>query len=78
MTVKNKYKVPVAQWRKWNETERHLFNSMYSHMYDDSEFYLHPKQDIPKPVYWKTTAWNAAWMAADHLKDQRKEAKHGN
>ena len=75
MAVRNLYKVPVKEWRKWNAAEKQLFNSTYSHMYKNYDFYTHPNQEKPKHFHWKVLAWNAAWMAADHLKDQRKEAQ---
>jgi hypothetical protein len=72
MQTKNQYKVPVGQWRKWQEQERMLFNTMYSSMFDNMQLFLHPKQAAPKPEHWKTTAWNVAWIAADELRLQRK------
>ena len=75
MGIENENRVPVAQWRKWNQAERKLFNTLYSCMHDNVKLFLHPKQEDPKPVHWKTTAWNAAWIAADELRAQRKEAK---
>lgn len=60
MIVKNLYKVPQAQWRKWDNAEKSLFNSLYSDMYNNQSMYLHPKQEPTKRTYWSTTAWNAA------------------
>ena len=60
----NDYKVPQKQWRKWNESQRWIFNIMYSSMTDDPKLFQHPKSDIPYK-YWETVAWNAAWNAAE-------------
>lgn len=75
MKEKNKNRVPVSQWRKWDEAERSLFNTLYSYMYDNMELFLHPKQKAPEHLHWKTTAWNAAWIAADELRAKRKASK---
>ncbi|MGH8897512.1 MAG: hypothetical protein ACRDZ4_10910 [Egibacteraceae bacterium] len=34
-------------------------------MLENPSLMRHPKQPPPKPSYWKTTAWNSAWVAAD-------------
>ena len=72
MAVKNQYRVPAGQWRKWNDAERTLFNGLYNTLLDNMPLFLHPKQEPPEPAHWNTTAWNAAWMAADELRAQRK------
>ena len=71
MAIKNLYKVPQAQWRKWKDEEKQLFNDVYSYMYDNQELFLHPKQKAIDHLHWKTIAWNSAWIAADYLKYQR-------
>ena len=78
MAIKNLHKVPQAQWRKWNEAEKQLFNDIRSDMLENKRQYLHPKQKPPVDEYWDTTTWNAAWMAADYLKEQRKGLNHGS
>jgi hypothetical protein len=72
MATKNLYKVPQAQWRKWRDAEKQLFNDVYSDMMENKNQFFHPKQKPPIDEYWGTTAWNAAWIAADYLKDQRR------
>ncbi len=73
MAVRNHYRVPAKEWRKWDAAEKQLFNSVYSHMYNNQDFYTHSGQEKIKHFHWKVLAWNSAWMAADHLKAQRKE-----
>jgi hypothetical protein len=69
--VENIYFVPKRQWRKWSDTEQRLFNGMYQTMLDQ-QLFKHPLGATQSDECWKTTAWNAAWMAADLLKAERK------
>lgn len=63
-TVRNRYCVPANPWRRWSARARHVFNEIYTAMMASPELYWHPKgQKIPRK-HWKTTAWNAAWIAA--------------
>lgn len=62
----NDHRVPKRQWRKWTVVGRHVFNLTYEAMQENPAFYRHPK-DPPVSKRWSgTTAWNAAWIAADH------------
>lgn len=72
-TVANKHKVSQNQWRKWNTLARKVFNEVYSTMKRNQPLFLHPKQSKTEPKLWNTTAWNAAWIAADAIKGN----KHG-
>jgi hypothetical protein len=72
--VRNTYKVPVSQWRKWGERGRVTFNWLYGLMMNDPALFNHPKAVKQKPAHWKTVAWNAAWLAADAVKDAVKDA----
>lgn len=63
--MRNQNRVPKKQWRRWSETARRVFNETYRFMMSNKRLMLHPKQEPPKPYHWKTTAWNAAWIAAD-------------
>ena len=67
--VRNPYRVPQKQWRRWSEQAKTVFNRTYKFMYDNRAVMLHPKQPVPSPAHWKTTAWNAAWIAADAVDD---------
>jgi hypothetical protein len=64
----NLYHVPVRQWRKWPAKCRQVFNEVYSTMSRNQDTFLHPQQDKISKRMWKTTAWNAAWIAADAAK----------
>lgn len=61
----NKHRVPKKQWRKWSLLARKVFNELYSAMVLNKELFLHPHQKKLTNRMWKTTAWNAAWIAAD-------------
>ena len=63
--VPNRNKVPLKQWKRWSEHARGVFNSLYETMMGDSSIFLHPKAPTPRPFHWKTTCWNASWIAAD-------------
>ena len=64
----NRHKVPLRQWRKWNVAARKVFNEVYGTMAQNQWTFLHPHQGKISAKMWKTTAWNAAWIAADACK----------
>lgn len=68
----NIYKVPGSQWKKWNEQEKNLFNSLISFSLSNAHLMQHPMSPALTDEYWKTIAWNHAWMAADTLLYARK------
>ena len=61
----NIYGVPQKQWTKWDVMGRQVFNEVYSSMVGNQWIFLHPKQEKMSRSHWRTTAWNAAWTAAD-------------
>ena len=69
MKVSNCYKVPLKQWAKWSQRAQDLFNAVYSDMYDNQSLFQHPKALEIETAHWKTTAWNAAWTAANAVDD---------
>jgi hypothetical protein len=68
--VPNQFRVPQKQWRKWSVKARQVFNAVYDFMMENQWTMLHPKQEAPKPYHWKTTCWNAAWVAADAVDEK--------
>lgn len=62
---KNKFKVNKRQWRKWTLVGQMTFNMLYDHMMKFPDLYKHPDHEFVSDVNFKTTAWNASWMAAD-------------
>ena len=64
-SVRNCNRVPVSQWRKWSGEARRVFNEVYDVMVANAEMFLNPKQGAPKRAEWRTTSWNAAWIAAE-------------
>ena len=68
MAVTNRYKVPKKQWTRWNKKEvRLLFNGLYGTMTADPDLFQPPKAIQLEERYWKTVAWNTAWIAAEIL-----------
>lgn len=72
--MRNKFRVPKRQWRRWDEREQTAFNELFEVMMKDTRLFLHPDAEVPSKKHWRTTAWNAAWMQADLLRYQRKAA----
>lgn len=70
--IDNIYKVGKKQWKRWNGAERLMFIEVYEHMVNNQDLYSHPKAARQIDEYWKTTAWNAAWIAADFMRNERK------
>jgi len=65
MLLENRYKVPKTQWSKWLPPSQDVFNVVYGVMIENQRIFQHPKAVPLDPEHWKTTAWNAAWIAAD-------------
>lgn len=61
----NKYKVAAKQWAKWPDIAQRVFNETYKSMLHSQWLFLHPNVGQCIPEHWKTTAHNAAWVAAD-------------
>jgi hypothetical protein len=60
----NRYKVQAKVWAKWSKAARAVFNEVYRSMRSSQWAYLHPQDEPKKRSFWRTTAWNAAWVAA--------------
>lgn len=72
----NTHKVPLKQWRKWTPAARKVFNETFETMSDNQGLFQHPKTAAVPQAQWTTTAWNAAWIAADAVVGaQRPEEK---
>lgn len=68
--ARNRYKVPVKQWRKWSRIARTVFNRVYNFAINNQSMLLHPGVKVVFTAkHWKTTAWNVAWTAADAVDD---------
>lgn len=67
----NKHEVMKRQWKKWNENSQELFNGLYEYMEENQHLFIHPMTIQIPQEYWKTTAWNAAFMAAELIKDKK-------
>jgi leucyl-tRNA synthetase len=71
MAEVNKFKVPLRQWRKWNEMERGTFNEVHDLFLHNQQIMCHPKMPKIAEEHWSTIAWNAAWTAADAARGVR-------
>lgn len=65
--IKNVNKVSNSQWKKWSNESRDMFNALFDFMVNNQDLMLHPKTTLVSDEQWRTTAWNAAWIAADKL-----------
>lgn len=63
--IKDEFKVGKGQWKRWTPQAQRVFNYLYPLMLENKSLFVHPKADYVQDVLWKTTAWNAAWMAAE-------------
>lgn len=70
LTRSNPFKVPVKQWRKWDLKAKGTFNRLFDFMNRNPDLFAHPKAAKVERKYWKTVAWNAAWIAADIAHDK--------
>lgn len=68
----NKYRVAKRQWAKWNKAARFVFNEVYGVMCGSQLLFKHPDAAEEIPEQWKTTCWNAAWIAADATMGEKK------
>lgn len=65
----NVYKVNERQWKKWGEKGQKVFIEVFERMRDNQDLFLHPVVNLLPEKQWETTAWNAAWIAADAGKE---------
>lgn len=71
----NKYKVKPKAWKTWTLEAQQVFNVVYSTLATNQKLFLHPKTvKLPRPQ-WNTTAWNAAWIAADAVDGRQTEVE---
>jgi hypothetical protein len=70
--TKNVNGVNKRKWRKWSPISRRMFNELFYVMNENQSAFLHPKAKVESAKKWSTTAWNAAWMAADNLEESLK------
>lgn len=61
----NDFDVPAVVWGSWTERARDVFNRLYWYMIQNQSIFKHPQAPVLEDEHWKTTAWNAAWIAAN-------------
>lgn len=71
--MRNRYKVTQRKWRRWSDVARGVFNRTYSTMKENPSLFRHPKDPVRSNSWGRTTAWNAAWIAADNVDETLKE-----
>lgn len=67
MNVRNRYKVPKKTWSRWSLAARSAFNAVFAPMINNRWVFQHPKAAPLPKEHWRTTAFNAAWTAADFI-----------
>lgn len=70
-------KVPAKQWRNWPDIAQRVFNLQFAEMMGWQDGFLHPKTRPVVAEEWKTTCWNAAWVAADNVQIALKDIIKG-
>lgn len=73
----NKFNVPKSAWRKWPDVCQRVFNMTYEYMNGTPKAFVHPKAAAVPQEHWNTTAWNAAWIAADNTLQALKDIEAG-
>lgn len=65
----NVYRVDAKTWGRWGQVARGQFNQLYGLMAGNMSFFVHPKfpMKFVSRFIWKTTAYNAAYMAAEFI-----------
>jgi hypothetical protein len=53
--------------KKWSKDQRKVFRYVYKEMLGNQSLFLHPKAVEHSKEFWGTTAWNAAWIAAEAM-----------
>ena len=61
----NTHKVSARKWRNWPDICQRVFNETFETMEQNQTLFLHPETPWQYGDKWRTTAWNAAWTAAD-------------
>lgn len=67
--MRNRFKVPKKQWQKWSTLAQAVFNQTFAIMTLNQKLFLHPEDTKRPKKYWRTTAYNAAWTAAEATKE---------
>lgn len=61
--VKNRHKVQVKQWRKWNNHAKKMFNATYAEL-KNQQTVLSPETLLMTRQQWDVLRWNVAWTVA--------------
>ena len=69
----NVHKVAAKKWKNWPDICQRVFNETYESMRDNQGLFIHPKSETIPHKQWETTAWNAAWIAADSCQKALKD-----
>lgn len=73
----NIYRVNPRKWKKWSIVARGTFNKTFAMVRDNPDLFRHPKDPAISRKFSTTTAWNTAWIAADHCDETLKDIANG-
>ncbi len=65
--MRNKHKVPLKQWRRWSLVAQGVFNDTFDAMRPLRPDFFHPTAQVQTVEQWRTTCFNAAWIAAESV-----------
>lgn len=75
MDTRNRYKVPLKAWRRWNRAERHVFNETFRNVRDEHSILatlpVHEALSEVPDASLRVFAFNIAWLAADAAREAR-------
>lgn len=64
LETRNRYGVVARQWKRWSRSRRAVFNATFAMLRDNESLVKHPHDVLVPKGWWRTTCWNAAWIAA--------------
>ncbi len=65
--VPNVNKASKRVWKRWSKQAQRTFNSVFAWVFANQSLMVHPKMKHVATEQWKAIAWNAAFLAADHV-----------
>jgi hypothetical protein len=75
--TRNLYRASPRKWRKWSIVARGTFNKTFAMMRENPDLFRHPADPARSKKWASTTAWNAAWIAADHVDETLRDIAEG-
>lgn len=69
MVIRNRFRVPAKQWGRWSRAARSTFNDTYATLGSQAVINSAPRAPQLPKTEWQVVRWNAAWVAADAVRD---------